>query len=108
MTRERDQYALMFGLLRLSEQNYRDHHQPDVVRKASSYLSQITGGRYSRIVMAEDQKGIRLFSPDAGEFIDPTASRLSQGTMEQVFLSLRLGLVDHLDPPGEKLPLGAG
>lgn len=102
---ERDQQALLFALVKVSEQRFREQHQPDVVRRASSYLSQITSGRYSRIVMSEDQQGIRLYSPDAGEFIDPAKSRLSQGTIEQVFLSLRLGLVDHLDPKGESLPL---
>ena len=55
--------------------------------------------------MSEDQQGIRIYSPEAGEFVDPAKSRLSQGTIEQVFLSLRLGLVDHLDPKGESLPL---
>ena len=55
--------------------------------------------------MSEDQQAIRIYSPEAGEFIDPAKSRLSQGTIEQVFLSLRLGLVDHLDPRGETLPL---
>jgi len=105
LTRQRDEEALLFALIKVSEQRFRDQHQPDVVRRASAYLSQITGGRYSRIVMTEDQQGIRIYSPDAGEFIDPTKNRLSQGTSEQVFLSLRLGLVDHLDPEGESLPL---
>ena len=105
MTHERDQQALLFALVKVSEQRFREQHQPDVVRRASSYLSQITSGRYSRIVMSEDQQAIRIYSPEAGEFIDPAKSRLSQGTIEQVFLSLRLGLVDHLDPKGETLPL---
>ena len=105
LTKKRDEEALLFALVKVAEQRFRDQHQPDVVRRASSYLSQITCGRYSRIVMTEDQQGIRIYSPDAGEFIDPTKNRLSQGTSEQVFLSLRLGLVDHLDPEGESLPL---
>lgn len=105
LIRERDQQALLFALVKVSEQRFREQHQPDVVRRASSYLSQITSGRYSRIVMSEDQQGIRIYSPEAGEFVDPAKSRLSQGTIEQVFLSLRLGLVDHLDPKGESLPL---
>ena len=67
MVHERDQQALLFALVKVSEQRFREQHQPDVVRRASSYLSQITSGRYSRIVMSEDQQGIRLYSPDAGE-----------------------------------------
>ena len=105
LTRQRDEEALLFALVKVAEQRFRDQHQPDVVRRACAYLTQITGGRYNRIVMSEDQQGIRHYSPDAGEFIDPTQNRLSQGTSEQVFLSLRLGLVDHLDPDGESLPL---
>lgn len=108
MTHERDQQALLFALVKVSEQRFREQHQPDVVRRASSYLSQITSGRYSRIVMSEDQQAIRIYSPEAGEFIDPAKSRLSQGTIEQVFLSLRLGLVDHLDPKGETPAAFAG
>ncbi len=101
----RDTDALLYGLLKVSEQSFRDQHQPDVILRASSYLSQITAGRYSRIVISENQQGIRIFSSEAGTFIDPQNSHLSQGTSEQVFLALRLGLIDHLDPPNETLPL---
>ena len=85
LTKKRDEEALLFALVKVAEQRFRDQHQPDVVRRASSYLSQITCGRYSRIVMTEDQQGIRIYSPDAGECIDPTKNRL--------------------DPEGESLPL---
>ena len=38
-------------------------------------------------------------------YVDPDEARLSRGTLEQLYLALRLGLMDHLDPEDQTLPM---
>ncbi|MFH5805062.1 AAA family ATPase [Alienimonas sp. DA493] len=67
--------------------------QPAVLAAAGRYLEQLTGGRYRRVwsplgertLMVEDRHGAAL-APDA----------LSGGTREQLYLAVRLGLMDHV------------
>ena len=67
--------------------------QPAVLAAAGRYLEQLTGGRYRRVwsplgertLLVEDATGTAL-APDA----------LSGGTREQLYLAIRLGLMDHV------------
>jgi len=105
MARQRDRLAAMSCLVEIARNRYQQENQNEIIGKASSYLSRITDGRYSRLMMTDDRKGVRIYSAEAGGFLDPAKDRLSKGTREQIYLSLRLGLIDHLDPQGETLPL---
>jgi len=105
LTRERDQVALAFGLLRLGEEKYRREHQPELIRRAGEYLSVITGGKYSRMMLSPDQDALWIYQERMGVYLDPMEKRLSKGTLEQIYLSLRLAMLDQLDPAGIPLPL---
>jgi uncharacterized protein YhaN len=102
---ERDRQALAAGVIRAGRRRFQERHQPDVIRRAGQYMQDITGGRYGRLLLPEDGSGLRVYSPDAGRYVDPEADRLSKGTLGQLYLSLRLAMVDHLDPRHEPLPL---
>lgn len=102
---ERDRQALAAGVIRAGRRRFQERHQPDVIRRAGVYMQDITGGRYRRLLLPEDGSGLRVYSPDAGRYVDPEADRLSKGTLGQLYLSLRLAMVDHLDPRQEPLPL---
>ena len=104
--RERDRRFLLARLARRAERRFRDEHQPDLLRRAEEYLSRITGGRYTRLLL-EEAEGGSVFHLEAPHLpgslpVDPP---LSTGTREQVFLALRLAIVDHLDQGREPLPL---
>ncbi|HUF75832.1 MAG TPA: hypothetical protein VMM35_06120, partial [Longimicrobiales bacterium] len=94
-------------LLREADRRFREEHQPDLLRRASSYLHHLTGGRYERLVVDERGDGGDLFQlvgPGLPAPV-PLAAPVSTGTLEQAYLSLRLAIVDHLDQGGERLPL---
>ncbi len=76
------------------------------MRRASGYLERLTGGRYDRLLVDEQGKGdlFHLAGPGFPKPI-PLAAPVSTGTLEQAYLSLRLAIVDHLDPGEERLPL---
>jgi hypothetical protein len=106
LARERDRKWILAKLLREADRRFREEHQPDLLRRASSYLRHLTGGRYERLVVDEGAEG-DLFHVVGPGLPAPVALTppVSTGTLEQAYLSLRLAIVDHLDQRGERLPL---
>jgi uncharacterized protein YhaN len=101
----RDRLALLESILQRAERDYREEHQPDVMRRASAYLERLTRGRYSRLDFLDgDDGGLHATCSGLAEPV-PVGEPLSRGTLDQIFLCLRLGLLDHLDRDRERLPL---
>ncbi len=102
--RERDRLALLESIVARAESAFRDAHQPDVLRRASDYLRRVTDGRYTRLDYDPEARALSVTCADRAE---PLAVRypISRGTRDQIFLCLRLGLLDHLDEDRERLPL---
>ena len=69
------------------------------MRKATRFLEQqvgrdiarLTGGRYRRVSIDDQTLDIQVWAPERGDWVP--ASRLSKGTIDQVFLAARIGLV---------------
>jgi uncharacterized protein YhaN len=102
---ERDRLALLDSILERAEQEFREEHQPDVLQRASTHLARVTRGRYHRLYYLEGEEvGLHVACEDRSEPV-PVAAPISRGTLDQIFLCLRLGLLDHLDQDREKLPL---
>ena len=105
LRRERDRRWLLARVLREADRRFREEHQPDIVKHAGVHLSAITGGRYRRILVGDGAEG--AFQVQGGGYTNPVrvAQPISTGTREQIYLALRLAIVDHLDQGGERLPL---
>ena len=103
--RKRDRLALQEAIVARAEREYRDAHQPDVLRRAGHHLARVTGGRYTRLdYLSDEEGGLHVNRRDVAVPIR-VAPPLSRGTLDQIFLCLRLGLIDHLDEGRERLPL---
>jgi uncharacterized protein YhaN len=102
--RERDRLALLERILVRAEARYRDAHQPDVLRRAGAYLRRVTEGRYERLDYESADRSLWVREAGRAEPLR-VAHPLSRGTLDQIFLCLRLGLLDHLDEDRETLPL---
>jgi len=69
------------------------------IRTATRYLEQrmvvdlerVTGGRYRRVAVDDENLGIKVYAPERGDWVD--VSSLSQGTLDLVYLTARIGLV---------------
>jgi len=69
------------------------------MRKATRYLEKrmrgdlerLTGARYRRVRVDDATLDIRVFAPERGDWVG--VEELSQGTLDQVYLAARLGLV---------------
>ncbi|HTU23925.1 MAG TPA: AAA family ATPase [Pirellulales bacterium] len=76
--------------------------QPEVLREASSYLAELTAGRYRRIWTTLGGQALSVDDADGNPL---TVDVLSRGTREQIFLSLRLALVSAYARRGIRLPV---
>ena len=80
------------------------------MRKATRFLEQqvgrdiarLTGGRYRRVGIDDQTLDIRIWAPERGDWV--AANQLSKGTVDQVFLAARIGLV-RLVTQGRRPPL---
>lgn len=100
----RDRRMLLAGLLRRADAEFRRKHQPDVIRRASEYLAAVTRGRYERLALDEQKNRLVVF--EGGETFSQTVGPpLSRGTLDQIYLSLRFAIIDHLDADRERLPV---
>jgi DNA repair exonuclease SbcCD ATPase subunit len=69
------------------------------MKKATRFLEQqvgrdiarLTGGRYRRVSIDDQTLDIQVWAPERGDWVH--ASQLSKGTVDQVFLAARIGLV---------------
>ena len=107
-----DRLMLMHHVIKETDERYRTENQPRVYQQASDYLDIITEGKYTSLEVVEvEEKSkvnyvIMVTKKDQGECqlvqVDET---FSMGTLNQIYLSLRLSLIDHLDQGHEKLPV---
>lgn len=103
-----DKLQLMHYIIQKNDEEYKKENQPDVFKKAGKYLSLITSGKYVSLDIIEVKeknnikKEIFVLCESNRIKVDET---FSSGTLNQIYLSLRLALIDQLDIDNEILPI---
>ena len=102
--------AIARGLLSECRRRYEAERQPAVLRRAGAYLESITCGRYRRVFLPLEQgpHGRTGDVPlqverDDGQLRPPET--LSRGTAEQLYLALRLALIEEYVERNGALPV---
>jgi uncharacterized protein YhaN len=93
--------ALGVHLLDLARERFDRERQPDVVRVAGHVFSEMTLGRYTDVRIPLDAA---ISVVGAAGDLKP-AAELSEGTAEQLYLALRVGLISSLGDLGRHLPV---
>lgn len=78
------------------------NHQPRTLLRASGFLSQLTGGAYHRVWTRIGERRLLVDDADGGTL---DVEQLSAGTREQLFLAIRLALIDQLRGYDVRLPV---
>ena len=78
------------------------HSQSETLQQASKYLSQLTVGRYHNIWTPLGERHLCI-DDDSEQTL--TASQLSTGTREQLFLAIRLAMIRQFAESGTELPM---
>lgn len=90
--------------LRWAIERYREEHQDPMLERASMLFSRLTLGRYSGLRVDYDTSSPRLLgvSSDGRSIVE--VGDMSEGTTDQLFLSLRLAAVEQSVASGVRLP----
>ena len=83
-------YTTASSLLEMAIETFERERQPEILREAQSFLSDITGGKYARVVSPIDgsEPYVEEVTGARKGFGD-----LSRGTAEQLYLALRFGYI---------------
>jgi len=81
---------------------YEEERQPEVIRAAQDAFCAITGGRYVKLIKSMDDNSLHVRDHEG---FDRTVEQLSRGTREQLYLALRLGLIEQYEQNAEPLPV---
>lgn len=102
LTRHWQTLAMASCLLEDVCATFEQERQPETLREASSFLSQLTDGKYVRVWTPLGTNRLKVDS-DNGQSLD--LELLSRGTREGVFIALRLSLAAAYARRGVMLPL---
>jgi uncharacterized protein YhaN len=96
------EHATVNRVLERLRHHYEKNRQPETLAEASRIMAQLTGGEYVRIwtPIADD---ILLAENSTGQSL--LVEKLSRGTREQLFLSIRLAVVATFAKRGIRLPM---
>lgn len=89
-------------MLELIRESYESKRQPETLKEASNYLERLTEGKYTRIWTK--LIGEELLVDNSDDDTLPV-DKLSRGTREAVYLSLRLALVGAYARRGATIPM---
>ena len=97
-------FALAWSVNTLEELRieFEQSHQPPILARAKEYLSKLSGERYDNIWTP---LGERTLCVDDADDNTLRIEHLSGGTREQLFLSIRLALIEHFSKQGIQLPI---
>ena len=84
-------YARTLAAINTAEQATMQRATRYLERRMVGDISRVTGGRYKRVRVDDQDLGIDVFSPERNGWVPVTD--LSQGTLDVVYLAARLGLV---------------
>ena len=89
-------------LLKETRSRFEKDRQPDIIKRAGTFMGELTAGRYPTIVAPENLQTIKLIDRDGG---NKAISDCSRGTAEQLYLAVRFAFIEHYCSQSEPLPI---
>lgn len=99
ITKRNEEIELAKRLLEQAYQKMKSNVTPRFTRNLSSNLEKFSDSKYKKVIV-NDENGLMVELP-SGEYV--SAERLSTGTIDQLYLALRLSMVNELSD--ESLPI---
>ncbi len=100
--REWAKRAFAVALLKRAKELYEENRQPGVIIAAKKRFARITEGKYQNIIKRFDEDDLLIQDQDLRQ---TGVVEMSRGTREQLYLSLRLGLIEEYESRAEPLPI---
>ena len=94
LTKKKNRLLAMKEVIQKSNTAFKEDYQPDIIKDANVYFNTFTNSKYDKILINQETKDIYL---DLGPYNKAINSGFSRGTMDQLFLALRLGIIKHYE-----------
>ena len=102
LEQEYEDISLAAETLRGADDELQSRFSPELGRVAAEYMSRVTGGRYSQVLINRDFSAMTRTDADA---VAHDSVYLSAGTMDLLYLAVRLAVCKLALPEGEPCPL---
>ena len=89
-------------VLRGADEELQSRFSPELGRIAAEYMSRVTGGRYSQVLINRDFSAMARTQSDT---VAHDSNYLSAGTLDLLYLAVRLAVCELALPEGEPCPL---
>jgi len=94
---------MIHTLITYADENFRKKYQPGILNRASVLLKSFTGGRYN-LLMVDANSNMLVKDTKKGEIIS-VHEQMSRGTLEQIYMSMRIAIAETVDRDGYKMPI---
>lgn len=94
-------YRGAIAIIKAAKKKYEETRQPGVIRAAGKMFVEITGGTYSHIIKPIDSEDILV---EDDQHRRKGVQEMSRGTLEQLYLAMRFGLIGEYESRSEPLP----
>lgn len=102
LTSEYSAIALALETLSSANTALQNRFSPELGRRAAAIFSQLTGGRYSGVVL---DKAFHLSAEPTGDALYRDVQLLSAGAADQLYLAVRLAICEMVLPAEKQVPL---
>jgi len=99
---EYEDISLAAETLRSADEELQSRFSPELGRVAAEYMSRMTGGRYSQVLINRDFSAMTRTQSDT---VAHDSNYLSTGTLDLLYLAVRLAVCQLALPEGEPCPL---
>ena len=99
---EYDALGLAIDVLREADGEIQSRFSPELGRVAAAYMAKVTGGRYTDVLINRDFSAKARTADDA---VARDSEYLSAGTLDLMYLAVRLAVCELALPEGEPCPL---
>lgn len=94
LIKEKNRLLAMREIIQKSNKAFKEDYQPDIIKDANNYFNIFTNSKYDKILINQETKDIYL---DLGKYDKAITSGFSRGTMDQLYLALRLAIIKHYE-----------
>ena len=102
LEQEFEDISLAEEVLRSADSELQSRFSPELGRVAASYMSRMTSGRYEQVLLNRD---FSAMTRTGSETVAHDSAYLSAGTLDLLYLAVRLAVCELALPEGESCPL---
>ncbi len=99
---EYEAIELAINVLHEADEEIQSRFSPKLGKLAAEYMSSVTGGKYEDVLLNRDFSALARAS---GDVVARNAEYLSAGTLDLMYLAVRLAVCELALPEGESCPL---